>query len=81
MTREEMAIMLVRAYEHLTSETLPVDLDLAYKDDNHIGATVLPYVTVMTQAVVLEGTGRGHFPSLIGSCIGVTETTAINEGK
>ena len=61
ISREEVAILLARAFETFTGDALPTDGELTYKDAQSIGKTAYPYVNALTQAGIFEGTAGGHF--------------------
>ncbi|CAM3773955.1 S-layer homology domain-containing protein [Alkalicoccus chagannorensis] len=57
ITRQDMAIMLVRAHGLQTSE----DASLHYADTNAVHPSAVPSVTAATEAGLLEGRGQNRF--------------------
>lgn len=60
MTREEMAAMLVRAYEYASGEQIP-DNEVQYTDQDEIAVWAKPYVNRAIQAKLMIGPDNHRF--------------------
>ncbi|MDR6883695.1 cadherin-like beta sandwich domain-containing protein [Bacillus sp. 3255] len=61
ITREEMAVMLVRAYEHRVGSKLEPFLEASSKDASEISGWALPYVSSALRMNLLSGRQEGLF--------------------
>src|SRR5690606_28097475 len=62
--REEMAAMIVRAYELKTAVKLPIDTEASFTDRNVASEWALPYIDAASHAGIIQGRNNHTFAPL-----------------
>ncbi|HIW34352.1 MAG TPA: choice-of-anchor I family protein, partial [Candidatus Paenibacillus intestinavium] len=64
LTREQMAVMLIRAYEYKTQTTIQVTKEQVYKDDSLISQEAKSYVQKASQLGMMQGSANKFSPKV-----------------
>ena len=61
ISREQMAMMIVRAYEHITGSSIKLENEKNYNDQNHISQHAIEAVKKLNQIGIMEGRPNNEF--------------------